>query len=185
MLNINFQPFPTLGNETIVLREIKHTDAAELYMMRSNDEVMQYIDRPRASNIDDAHNLIALYNANLQKNEGINWGISLKDSPQMIGLICLWKIQPDNHRAEVGYMLSPAYHRKGIMQQALKTVLDYGFTQINLHSIEATVNPLNTASIALLEKTGFVREAYFKEDYFFNGVFLDTAIYSLINPGHR
>ncbi len=51
---------------------------------------------------------------------------------------------------------------------------------MNLHSIEANVNPGNTASIKLLEKNNFTREAYFKENYFYDGKFLDTAIYSLL-----
>jgi len=51
---------------------------------------------------------------------------------------------------------------------------------MQLHSIEAHINPANAASAAILESTGYVREAYFKEDYFFKGKFLDTAIYSLL-----
>ncbi|MDO8550886.1 MAG: GNAT family protein [Ignavibacteria bacterium] len=55
---------------------------------------------------------------------------------------------------------------------------------MKLHSIEGTVNPNNLPSIKLLEKNNFIREAYFKENFYYNGKFLDTAIYSLINPGN-
>jgi ribosomal-protein-alanine N-acetyltransferase len=51
---------------------------------------------------------------------------------------------------------------------------------MKLHSIEAHINPANTASATLLGKTGFTREAYFKEDFFFKGEFINTAIYSLL-----
>ena len=68
------------------------------------------------------------------------------------------------------------------MSEVLDTIIDYGFTKIGLHSIEANVNPENQASIRLLEKHGFAREAYFRENYYFNGNFLDSAIYSLIKP---
>jgi ribosomal-protein-alanine N-acetyltransferase len=71
------------------------------------------------------------------------------------------------------------------MQEALLKVINYGFKVINLHSIEANVNPGNAASIKLLEKNKFVREAYFKENYFYNGKFLDTVIYSLLNAEHE
>ena len=56
------------------------------------------------------------------------------------------------------------------------------FQQLHLHSIEAIVNPDNVASIGILEKNGFVREAYYKEDYYFEGKFLDSAVYSLLEP---
>ena len=66
------------------------------------------------------------------------------------------------------------------MQEAMAAVLGYGFSAIGLHSVEANVNPDNQASVRLLEKNGFVREAYFKENYYYNGVFKDSVIYSLL-----
>jgi ribosomal-protein-alanine N-acetyltransferase len=59
-------------------------------------------------------------------------------------------------------------------------VLYYGFEFMKLHSVEANVNPDNTPSIKLLERNNFSREAYFKENYFYDGKFLDTVIYSLL-----
>jgi ribosomal-protein-alanine N-acetyltransferase len=51
---------------------------------------------------------------------------------------------------------------------------------MKLHSVEADVNPANQPSIKLLERNNFVREAYFKENYFYDGKFLDSAIYTLL-----
>lgn len=67
------------------------------------------------------------------------------------------------------------------MQEALSAILAYGFTIMKLHSVEARVNPLNEPSIKLLERNNFIREGLFKEDYFYNGKFLDTAVYSIIS----
>jgi ribosomal-protein-alanine N-acetyltransferase len=67
------------------------------------------------------------------------------------------------------------------MKEALIKVIDYGFNEMKLHSIEAHINPENAASAAILEATGFVREAYFKEDFFYKGEFSDTAIYSKLH----
>ena len=64
------------------------------------------------------------------------------------------------------------------MKEALLKIIDFGFDEMNLHSIEANINPGNAASAMLLESAGFIKEAYFKEDYFFNGAFHDTIIYS-------
>jgi ribosomal-protein-alanine N-acetyltransferase len=57
------------------------------------------------------------------------------------------------------------------MNEALQAVINYGFKSIKLHSIEANVNPNNQPSIRLLEKNGFVREGYYKENYYHNGKF--------------
>ena len=68
------------------------------------------------------------------------------------------------------------------MDEAMKGVLQYGFETMKLHSVEANVNPGNNASTKVLEKNGFVKEAYFKENYYYNGKFIDSAIYSLLTP---
>ena len=68
------------------------------------------------------------------------------------------------------------------MQEALVAVLDYGFSNIGVHSVVANINPANEASKKLLVKNNFVQEGYFKEDYFFDGQFLDSAVYSLLTP---
>ena len=82
----------------------------------------------------------------------INWGISLKENSRLLGTICLFKFQPENYRAEIGYLLHADFHRQGIMNEAMKPVIDYGFNTLKLHSIEANVNPSNLASIKILEK---------------------------------
>ena len=84
----------------------------------------------------------------------------------------------EHYRAEIGYVLDPAYWRKGIMKETILRTLDYGFSTLGLHSVEARINPHNIASASVLESTGFVREAYFKEDFFHRGKFEDTAVYS-------
>jgi ribosomal-protein-alanine N-acetyltransferase len=67
------------------------------------------------------------------------------------------------------------------MSEAVNAAIDYGFNTMKLHSIEAQTNPHNEASIGLLKKVGFVQEALFRENYYFDGKFLDTPVFSLIN----
>mgnify|MGYP003433824743 FL=1 len=157
------------------------TDAPEVIVLRGTDKTMQYIDREKLVNIDEAKTLIQKILDSLTSNEGIMWCITLIDKPEtLIGTIGHWRLIKQHYRAEVGYMLHPDHWNKGIMKEALLAVIEYGFKDMKLHSIEAHINPANLASAALLEKTGFTREAYFKEDFFFKGEFTDTAVYSLL-----
>ncbi len=71
------------------------------------------------------------------------------------------------------------------MQEALNVVLDYGFNIMRLHSVEADVNPMNIASIKILEKNNFVREAHFRENYYYSGKFLDSYVYSLLSTDRK
>lgn len=182
MLTVNFSPFPTLHTERLVLREISHKDDEDVFLLRSNRGLMEYIDRPRAETIDDAKILVQRMMDIVAANEGISWAITLKGSDRLIGTIGFWRLVKEHYRGEVGYMLHADYHRQGIMKEAILTAADYAFKTIKLHTIEANINPENIPSIKLAESVDFVREAYFKENYYYNGKFLDSAIYTLFNP---
>lgn len=156
-------------------------DAPLLFHLRSDPEVTKYLDRHPAQSIDEARSLIALIESSFANNEGISWAITLKDRDDLIGSIGLWRIDKENHRGEIGYMLLPVYFRQGYMTESINAVLGYGYNSMNLHSVEANVNPANEASIAILEKSGFRKEAHFRENYYFDGRFLDSAIYSLLH----
>ena len=185
MLTPNFTPFPTLTTNRLVLREITLDDAPELFFMRTDDRVMKYIERPRPKNIDETIAFIKMISDLRNKNEIITWGISLKNEPKLIGTVVFLNFKKEHYRAEFGYALHPDHWGKGIMDEVAKTVIDYGFKVLKLHSMEANINPENIASQKLLEKNGFVREAYYKENFFWEGKFLDSAIYSLLNPNDK
>lgn len=181
MLNLNFSPFPVLYTERLVLRNFTKNDANDLFKLRSDEKVMQFIDRPRTASVKDALEFIHKIHDSLKTNYGITWAISLNNNNKtLIGTIGFWRIMGEHYRAEIGYMLHTDFHAKGIMHEAMQPVLKYGFNIMNLHSVEANVSPENFASMKLLEKNGFVKEAYFKENYFYNGKFLDSLVYSLL-----
>lgn len=182
MLTLNFTPFPVLHTERLLLRQTEETDAEEIFFLRSDPQMLKYLDRLPAKSIDEAIAWIKMINDNVVKNDGITWAVTLKNEPKLIGSISLWNIQKNHYRSEIGYVLHTAHQGKGLMNEVMGAVLDYGFRQMNLHSIEANVNPNNAASIKLLERNNFVREAYYKENYYHDGKFLDSAVYSLITP---
>ena len=143
---------------------------------------MQYIDRPRPASLEEIKPFIQKVNDMIDGNEGISWAMTLKNEPKLIGHISFHRIIKEHYRAEVGYVMHPEHYGRGIMTEALQAVLYYGFSSMGLHSVEAIVNPGNSASIKLLERNNFIREAYFREDFFWQGKFLDSAVYSLIAP---
>jgi len=182
MLLLNFDPFPSLSTERLNLRRIIEEDEKEIFFLRSDKEMMQFLDRDPAKSIDEARQWIRMINQGVNKNEFIAWAIALKTDPSLIGTMSFWNIQMEHYRSEIGYALHTRFQGRGLMQEAMIVALDYGFKTMKLHSVEANVNPKNTRSIRLLEKNEFVREAYHRENYYYNGHFLDSAIYSLINP---
>jgi ribosomal-protein-alanine N-acetyltransferase len=100
----------------------------------------------------------------------------------MIGGIGFWRLIREHYRAEIGYSLLFPFWNQGIMSEALSVVLDFGFNQMRIHSVEANLNPNNLSSERILLKTGFAKEGYFRENYYFNGRFDDTLTYGKVKP---
>lgn len=181
MLQPNFTPFPELTTERLLLRKITMEDAPEIFFLRSDPTVLQFLSKEPITTGKEAEDFITRITNDIVNNDAIMWGISLKNHPDMIiGNICFWRFVKEHYRAEIGYTLHPEYWRKGIMKETIGKVLDYGFTTMGLHSAEARINPDNRASAAVLESNGFVKEGYFKEDFFHKGKFENTAVYSCL-----
>lgn len=182
MLLLNFSPFPSLSTKRLDLRRISDEDEEEIFFLRSDKEMLQFLDRDPAKSIEEARQWMRMINDGIDNDQYITWAMALKNDPKLVGTIAFWNVQREHYRAEIGYALHSKFQGKGLMQEAMTTVLDYGFNTMNLHSVEANVNPHNRRSIQLLEKNGFVREAYHRENYYHNGRFLDSVIYSLVDP---
>ena len=128
MLNINFTPFPNIKTERLNLRQL------------SVEEARQFINK---------------INNGIKNNENIYWAISSMENQKLIGTICLWQISVAESKAEIGFELLPEYQGKGIIQEAVKNVLDYGFNHMKLSAIEGEVAPGNIKSIKVMERFNF------------------------------
>ena len=168
-----FNRFPVLESERLICRSFNQSDAETLFKLRSDRDVLKYMDADAHKSISDSDRMIESILKAFEEGSGINWVIDLKETNTMIGYIGFWRLMKENVRAEIGYALEPQFWGKGYMSEAIKIVLDFGFKQLRLHSVEANINPENERSEKLLEKMGFRMEAHFRENYYFNGRFLE------------
>ena len=155
---MNTQTFPEIKTERLTLRKIEESDSDVILFLRSDKTINKFIDRPenrRTKNISDAIKHIKKLNTEAEKNKSISWGIALNNNPKIIGTICLWNFSEDYKTAEVGYDLNPTFQRKGIMSEALNSVVNFGFIELNIDKIEAFTHIQNENSKKLLEKNGF------------------------------
>lgn len=182
MITLDLSTFPTLETERLVLRELHSSDAPALFTMRSDERIMAHIGRPRATTMQDAEELIASIAKSRTESTGITWALTLRDDPTLIGTIGYYRLKLEHHRGEIGYMLAYDHWGKGLMGEALDAAVACGFNRFLFHSIEAVTDPRNTASNRLLERHGFKREGLFKENYYWNGEFQDSAVWSKLSP---
>ncbi len=181
MLTFQFSSFPVLKTSRLLLREVTPEDVKEIYELRTNRDIMQHIDKEKLKNTEEAKELIQKMKEGYDTCTGISWGITLQGSNKIIGGVGFWRIVREHYRAEIGYSLMPEHWNKGIISEAISVVVDFGFEHLQIHSMEANLNPGNTKSARVLEKAGFQEEGYFKENYYFQGKFFDTLTYSKVN----
>lgn len=147
-----------LETERLVLKSINENHAEDILKIRSNAEINKFLKRIPPQTNHEALSFILTIKQRVENKETIFWGISLKNQSELIGTICLWNFSDDRKTAEVGYELLPNYHRKGIMSEALKTVLNFGFNELYLNEILAFTNKFNENSKSLLLKHQFTLE---------------------------
>ncbi|KUY30544.1 GNAT family N-acetyltransferase [Elizabethkingia ursingii] len=148
--------FPVLFTNRLVLNRIEDTDVESIFSLRSDEEVTRYVKRGPDHDIQQAYDFIRLARDRYENKTAINWAIRKKETPDLIGGICLWKISADRKTAEIGYDLKPLHHGEGIMSEAMVAIIEYGFSTLGLDNIEAFTSRYNEASKSLLLKHNFI-----------------------------
>ncbi|OKP67893.1 GCN5 family acetyltransferase [Paenibacillus sp. P3E] len=158
--------YPVIETDRLRLRVLTLEDNEAVFQHFSDEEVTRYMDIPPCRDIAEADEMIQFH----IDDSGCRWGIFDKQQERMAGTCgyhC-WRTGPPG-TAEIGYDLSRAFWGKGLMTEALHPVIQFGFEQMGLEVIEATVDPGNDRSIRLLMALGFSREAELVDNlvYFF------------------
>jgi ribosomal-protein-alanine N-acetyltransferase len=147
---------PTFETERLILRQMEATDAEGLHAAYSDPQAMRFWDFPPTHDLNEtaAHIRAALRPGSLRQAV---WAIVLRGEG-FVGMINYHHREPQNRRLELGWVLAPAFWRRGLMSEAAQTLLHHCFTRLKVHRVEAIIEPENTASRALAAKLGFVQE---------------------------
>lgn len=179
-----FSLFPVLETDRLILRRLEKYDAPNMFSYFSKDEVTEYYDLESFTSEIQASELIERFITRYEEKKQIRWAITLKESDELIGTCGFHAIEPEHWKAEIGYELHPSFWGKGIMTEAVSTVIQYGFNVMSLNRIEAFYDPRNISSARVLEKCGFEYEGILKKRYFEKGQFVDAAIAGILKENY-
>ncbi|NMX93502.1 MULTISPECIES: GNAT family protein [unclassified Pseudomonas] len=175
--------FPTLCTERLQLRELTANDAPALFAIYRDAEAMPWFGIDPMTDLSQAHTLITTFAQwRTQANPGTRWG--LEHDGRLIGTCGLFKWNRHWNSCALACELAPSARGHGLMSEALRSVLDWGFAQMQLHRVEALVHPQNRPSQALLERLGFTREGVLREAGFWAGCYQDLQVFSLLSHEH-
>jgi RimJ/RimL family protein N-acetyltransferase len=171
---------PVLTTPRLRLRPFKDGDAASLFSIFSDDEVVRFWSVGAWTDIGQAEKMIE--EARLAYREGglSRYAIVLAESDELIGICNLRGFFEQNRRCELGYALGSAYWGRGYAFEALEALLGHAFSRLDMNRIEADIDPRNDASARLLARLGFRQEGYMPERWIVHGEKADTAFYGLL-----
>ena len=168
MKQFSFKDFPKIYTERLLLRQLNSDDVLAIFKLRSHPKVNRFITRETPKNIEESAEFITICHQEFEKQNRIFWAIEDKSTKQLIGSIVYHRISIETNYAEIGYELDPSFHQKGFMSEAMKAVLEFGKSTMQLKTIEAFTHQNNTASKTLLEKHHFIFQPERREQGFEN-----------------
>jgi RimJ/RimL family protein N-acetyltransferase len=179
---MDWECLPTIEASRVSLRWLTEPDIDALYRIFSDEEVMRYWSTPAIPDRVAAAGILREVHDGFRNRAMLKWGVALRTDDSIIGTVTLYNISLDHRRAEMGYALGRANWGQGYMHEALRALLGFSFSVLDLHRIEADVDPRNAASIRTLERLGFQREGYLRERWQVNGEIQDALFYGLLRP---
>lgn len=172
---------PELETSRLLIRCLRMDDAAAMLEILSDEETVRYWGRPIMTQLKQAQDYTRENLRWMEDGHCLYWGIEEKTSGKMIGTCTLFKLDSNNQRGEIGYLLNREFWHQGFMSEALECVIAYAFTAMKLHRLEADTDPENAASIRILERFGFEREGLFRDRWLVNGVWCDSLMMGLVS----
>jgi aminoglycoside 6'-N-acetyltransferase len=156
-------------------------DAADLAERRSDPETAEYQawipPYPVERAVELIEELIAL--GAPTTGEWFQFALERQADGVVVGDVAL-RLDGDGRNGEIGFTLHRWARGHGYATEASIAVLEYGFTELNLHRFEASIDPRNTASAKVLDRLGFRLEGTLIESYWLGDVVTDDARYGLL-----
>lgn len=141
-----------LETKRLILREWQESDSADIFAFAQSANVMKAGWRVH-ENIDESFTYIR---SAIERQE--SWAIVLKENNKPIGVIELFDSNRHKGYKELEFIISDDFHNKGYATEAVKCVLDYAFSELELVIVGVCHYLSNAQSKRVIEKCGFTYE---------------------------
>lgn len=180
MKNNFFSNFNRLTTDRLIIRKLCLDDAEDVFEFTSLEEIARGLSWYPHQNLEVTKNFLNTIVNKYENDEPSQWAIELIDEDKVIGIAGYITHFPEHFKGEIAYVLSPRYHGKGYMTEALQSIIKFGFDVMKLNRIEAKCEIDNFASEKVLQKLGMKLEGCFYQYLFRKGSFRDYKFYSLL-----
>ncbi|HMG16652.1 MAG TPA: GNAT family protein [Saprospiraceae bacterium] len=167
--------------DRLTLREITETDLNKIHELHSLSEIDQFNTLGIPENINITQNILIDWLQYKEITPQKQFVLCIENNTNdFIGLLGLNYRKPTYKSAEIWYKLFPEFWSQGYATEVVKAILQYCFTELKLHRIEAGCATQNISSIKVLEKSGFLREGLKRKILPIRGEWIDNYFYAIL-----
>lgn len=171
-----------LQTSRLLIRPLLESDLAAVFACYDHPEVGRYCAPVRWPDMDHAHRWFNRRAGDIAAGFAEQFIILNKASNAVIGTCVLFRIDTTNRNAEIGYALGRDYWGAGYVNEAVTALIDHAFGELNLHRLNAVIDPRNIPSAKALLRLGFRHEGTQRQSYVDAGEFVDSGLYALLSP---
>ena len=177
-----YMPGWPIQTERLLLRPFEEGDLQALYAMQSDQEVVRYLYHD-ARSLDEVRTALARKIAAVSiagEGDGMGAAAVLRDTGEVVADFSLWCVSEGHEQGELGFVVHPAYQRRGYATEAARPMLDFAFDTVGFHRVVGRTEARNVASARVLEKLGMRREAHFVENEWVKGEWQSELVYAIL-----
>ena len=173
-----FGDLPAVATDRLLLRKLEEGDLADLFAYASDPEVAKHTSWPAHKTIEDSREFLNYVLGLYRQAEVAPWGVVFEG--KLVGTCGFLDWYLHSSWAEIGYALSSGYWGRGLMTEAVRAVISFGFRTMSLNRIQGRCEVENVASIRVMEKAGMKLEGVLREHVYSEGRFLDIGMYAIL-----
>ncbi len=171
-----FSEMPRLTTDRFVLRKLSLDDTDDMYEYAKNADVTKFLTWSPHSGKAFTLEYLTYLQTRYKAGEFYDWAIVCKDSGKMIGTCGFTRFDFKNDIAEIGYVINPEYHGRGIATEVVGRVIQYGFDNLMLNRIECRFINGNDVSRRVMEKNSMKFEGIMRGAMLIKGDYKDIGI---------
>lgn len=155
-------------------------DLEALWTVFSDVRALRYWSREPFEAREQAAEYLAGIARGLATGALFQWAVADAATDALIGTVTLLAWDRTHRRCELGFILGHDWWGRGLASEAVRAALGFAFSSMDVHRVEADVDPENGASLRLLRRLGFREEGRLAERWFTYGEWRDTALLGLL-----
>jgi ribosomal-protein-alanine N-acetyltransferase len=173
--------FPILKTKRLLLRNFNSIDIENVFSGLSDPDVVKYYGVSYRT-LEETKEQMTFFSDLLKNDTGIWWAVCSLENGTFYGAGGLNNLSRKDRKAEIGFWLLKHHWGKGIMNEAMPLIINYGFHDLKLHRIEGFVETENINCKKGIERSGFILEGTMKDCEYKNERFISLDIYAMLGP---